>query len=278
MDVFKESDYRVALRKRIKELAQFKKSFTLKKLAAQIPVQYTYLSRVLGDSKSHLNDDHFFIVCRRLELLPEEIEYLTLLRSLAMSEDPDRKTYLKDRISRFQQAHQVAATVQDFDSRRVLEELAYLADPISVIAYVTLHVPEFAENPRLLCQPLGIDARRLRQILKKLESLSLVELNESRTRVTRIKQGQIHYGTDHPLMRTHQHLLRNICVAQVLRSPEDIKKSFMVTFTAEKWVLKQISERFEGFLREVESLVRGSKPKNCYQMNFDLFQWMGLED
>ena len=52
----------------------------------------------------------------------------------------------------------------------------------------------------------------------------------------------------------------------------------MVTFTAEKWVLKQISERFEGFLREVESLVRGSKPKNCYQMNFDLFQWMGLED
>jgi hypothetical protein len=273
VDVYSGEDYKALLRQRVKELGKLRPGFTLKRLAARIPVQYTFLSRSLNDGKTHLNDDHFYSACRVLEFFPEEIDYLSLLRAHALAQDPARKAYLRDRLNRIRRSQKISASVQDFRGSELMHEMGYLFDPLCVLVHVSLYIPEYLANPRALCSVLGIEPKRLQEILGKLQQLSFIECSET-GKVERVLQGRIHYGTDHPLMRAHQNLLRGMSAQQLVRVPEEKKKSFMVTFSADEESFRKISARFDDFLKEIEGIVRDAPSRKTWQMNFDLFQWL----
>ncbi len=274
MDVFAENDYRDVIRKRVKELAQTRKALTLQKLASLIPVQNTYLSRALNDEKTHLNEDHLFRACKVLEFFPEEIDYLFLLRNRAIASDPDRRSYLESKINRVRQSRHRSAEFQEFDTRRLTEEMAYLFDPVCTVVQTALFIDEYRRNPRKLCQPLGISVPRLKKALTKLRHLHFIELGDDGLTVLKVNQNQVHYGTDHPLMRTHQSLLRKKCSVQLDQAPEEDKQSFMGTFTADEETFELLRKRLREFLKEIEGLVAPAPSRNLYQLNFDLFRWL----
>ncbi|MEQ1877818.1 MAG: DUF4423 domain-containing protein [Bdellovibrionia bacterium] len=273
MDLYTEDNYKIVLKKRVKDLARTKKSFTLTKVAKLIPIQNTYLSRVLNDEKTHLNEDHLFKMCKLLEFFPQEIDYLFLLRSRALATDASRAGFLDSKINRIRQESQRSASFQEFGSHRLNQEMAYLFDPLCTLVHVALFIDEHRTNPRKLGSQLGITQARLKQILAKLRDVGFIEL-ESDFEVKAVNQNQVHYGTDHPLMRTHQSLLRSKGAAQLNNTPEDEKHCFMGTFSADPETFAQIKSRFQAFLKEAEALVTKAPSKSVYQMNFDLFKWV----
>ncbi len=271
-DIFQEADYKALLRGRVKALAAQGKRITLKRIAEKIPLQATYLSKTLHDEKAHLNEDHLFSVCHLLEFLPNEIDFIFLLRAHAISQDKGRREFLQKKLDQIRRSREVSAPVQEFRARQLNQEMDYLFDPLCVLVHVSLAIPGYLKNPGRLCPLLGITSQRLQRTLKKLEGLNFVELGEGQ-KITRVLQSRVHFGTDHPLMRLHQTLLRLFSATQVIRLPEEEKHCFMTTFSTDDETMAQIKARFRLLVKETEHLVKGSPQKRTYQMNFDLFSW-----
>ncbi len=274
MNVYDSTDYKEFIKEKVRLLGTSKKKFSLRKLAEKIEIQYTYLSKCLNDESSHLNEDHLFRTCRWLELLPNEIDYLFLLRSWSASHDSQRKQFLFNKIERLQKENRISADVQDFRSNQLQSDINYLFNPYTVIVHVALHISPFQKNPRSLGAALNLPWEKVKETLIHLEQIGFIELEENRERVKRVKQSQLHYSTDHPLMRAHQTLLKQLIQAQLLKTSEEQKTSFLATFSADEKSFRKIQTCFRAFLKEVEQIARNADDEKVYQICFDLFSWM----
>jgi len=274
MDIYEQEDYKAVLRERLGELAKSRRKRTLRWLAEKIPIQYTYLSKVMNDGKAHLNEDDLYTAARLLEFFPEEIDYLFLLRSLATSDDRARKNYLQGKLDHQRKARKLNATVQDFNSLQFTREMNYLFDPLCILTHVALHIDEFCANPKKLCPLLGVSFEKLRAVLKKLSQLEFIEMATDGSTVIRPLKGHIHYSTDHPLMRMHQNLMRTFSQAQLLKIDEEDKHGFLVTFSADPEAFQRVKTLFRRFLEEIEAVVLKAPSREVYQLSFDLFKWL----
>jgi hypothetical protein len=274
VDVFLESNYKSIIKRRVKELGRVKKSLNLQRLSERIPVQNTYLSKALNDQKTHLNEDHLYKACQILEFFPDETDYIFLLRSSDIAEDPQRKSFLDGKINRLRQERQRSASIQDFNTRMLGQEMSYLFDPLCILINASLFIDEYRQQPRKLAPAFGISLTKLKQVLSRLRDLGFISLSGDGITVTEIKQNQIHYGTDHPLMRTHQHLLRDKSSVHLAQTAEEDKHSFMGTFSADEETFKIVRQRFQVFLKDAEQLISAAPSRHTYQMNFDLFKWL----
>jgi len=271
--VFSYEDYRKALLDKVKEARRLREGLTLKVLAEKLRIQYTYLSRALNPGKTHLNEDHLFQLCQELQLLPEEIDYLALLRAREVTQSETRRTYLTNRIKQLARSQELSAEQQNFQPTFASEEMNYLFDPLCIIVHASLFNADYAANPRRLCTLLGISPARLSECLQKLEKMHFIEMDSGENNI-RTKKGKIHYGPAHPLMRTHQHLLRSFSQSQLMRLPESKRHSFLITFATNASTQEFIQSRFQSFLKEIEQAVQKSSPETVYQLNFDLFTWL----
>lgn len=273
MDIYAEHDYKIILRSRVKEMARTKRSLTLQAIARQIPVQNTYLSKALRDPKTHLNEDHLFRICKILDFFPREIDYVQLLRAQALTSDSTRRAYLEAKINRMRQASQRRAEFKELDTRDLIQEINYLFNPLCMLVHVALFIEEYRINPRRLCSPLGLTPASLKQILETLQLLNFIRLESDGTTVLEVLQNQIHYGVNHPLMRTHQHLLRSKILAHLSQVSEVDKHCYMGTFAADEETFLKLRQLFRQFLKEAEPLIAKAPSKAIYQFSFDLFKW-----
>ncbi len=274
MDLFLEEDYKNAIRMCLKDRATTRKPLTLKKVAEKIAIQYTYLSKALNDDKTHLSEDHLFAIARIFDLLPEEADFLMLLRAHRVATNPERKADLRLKLERVRKARKLRATVQEVSAMQIHHEMAYLLDPLCLLSNIALHLDEYFRSPKKLCQVLGITPGKLKAILRNLEQLGFVELGNQDFEVLKILKSNFHYSTDHPLMRVHQSLLKQYSASQLLKTDEADKHAFMATFTADEPTFEKIKQEFQVFLSKVEKLAIQSKSKGMYQMGFDLFRWL----
>jgi uncharacterized protein (TIGR02147 family) len=274
MNLFSESNYKTIIRQRVKEFSRTRRKLTLQKLAGRIAIQNSYLSRALNDEKTHLNEDHLYKVCKILEFFPQEIDYVFLLRAKANTDDPERRSFLDDKLNRLRQSDQRSANFQEFDNRTLNEEIAYLFDPLCNLVMVAMFIEDYRVNPRKLCAPLGISVDKLKQVLHKLSNLNFIELGDDAFTVIKVHSHQIHYGTDHPLMRTHQNLLRGKSSTHLGQVPEEEKHCFMGTFSADLKTFEKIKTRFQAFMKEAEQLIADAPSEQVFQINFDLFKWL----
>lgn len=274
MDVYAELDYKKTIQLRLKELNQTRKRLTLKKISEKIRIQYTYLSKALNDEKTHLNEDHLFALCGLLDLFPEEIDYILLLRAHCVAADPRRKAYLHAKLNQARKARHLNASIQEAQSRQLAQDMAYLFDPLCLLTHVLLHIDEYFKNPRRICGAVGITPAKLNEILRKLNELEFIELSPETGAVVRVMRGHIHYSTGHPLMRVHQSLLRTLSASQIQRVSEDDKHNMMVTFTGDAATFERIKVAFQKFLQEIEKTVVNAPSEHAYQLCFDLFKWI----
>lgn len=273
MDVYSEHDYKAAIRTRIKELSSNGRSITLKVIAERIPVQYTYLSRVLSGEDKHLGDDHLFTLCNLLEFVPEEIEYMVLLRAEATTTNAVRKKYLQTRISHLKETKKLKASVREFDAQSFFKDAEYLFEPLCIVIHVSLGIEEYRKNPHRLCSALGITRARLKEVLRKLRDIGFIDL-ESDGSVMKVHKAHLHYSPQHPLMRAHQNFLRTLCLSYLSKTDEEDRHSFMVTFSADANSFHGIKELFQNYIRDVEKRVVAASNTNTYQIMFDAFKWL----
>lgn len=275
MELASYTDYKKAIRGRAKELRKLRPDFTLRKLASKIPIQHTYLSRVLNDPRAHLNEEDLFQAAQVLEFFPDQTDYLLLLRSHDTAVLPARRDYLFRKIEKARKRLGVRADVRDVDPSSLTQEMSFLFDPLCVLVLVSLHVPAIRRDPRQLCAALGVPLARLKEILRKLELADFVVLGVGGTTVTEIRKARLHYPREHPLMRVHQYLQKTMLQDRLLKTPEEGKESFLATFTADRAALEEIRGEYRKFVARVEQVASSTKEQgHLYQMAFDLCLWL----
>ncbi len=278
MDIYNLKDYKEILKIRLKDLKKKDRPITLRKVADLIPIQYTYLSKVLNHDEHDLSEDHLFTICRILDFHPEELDYVLTTRAWKTSRDNERKNHLYNQIEKLQRQKKLNIENLDEHSVRVADEMNYLLNPMCLVVHVALTSQILRTNPQSLCSKLGIEYKQLKEILKILSHADLIDLGPDGITVKSIKKLKFHISRAHPLTRVHQNLLKNALLTRLNQTEEECKQSFMALFTLNKKGFEQIQDEFQIFLKKVETIAAQSKKpldhQNVYSLNFDLFKWL----
>lgn len=261
--------YKDAIRAQLRSLKARHPHMTLRWAASQVGMQYTYLSKVLNDDNAHLSEDYLFSLSGTLKFTPQETDFLFLLRSRDVTQNPARSAQLRAQIARIRKTRHLKA--QEVDGELLTEQMRYLMDPLAVVVHVSLDIEAFAREPHRLAEKLGVGREKLREVLDKLAELGLIQREEGR--IVRVEPARSHYGKTHPLMAAHQHLMRVASQNHLSGNRPDENYNFMVTFSGDDECAAEIRRRFDRFIEEVEQLAQGAREKRTYQMNFDFFPW-----
>lgn len=129
MRIWDSSDYKEIIRNRVRDLQKGRKSLSLKKIAATVPMQYTYLSRVLNRDDVHLTEDQLHSICQQIDLFADEFEYVFTLRALAVTHHSGRQEYLRKRLDRLRRSQDLAAPVEKGSGGVTSGEASFLLSP-----------------------------------------------------------------------------------------------------------------------------------------------------
>ncbi len=272
MNVFREENYKEIIKKRVKEVALLKaQSLTLRRLAQNISIQYTYLSKTLNHETTHLSEDNLYDICQHLEFFPDEVDFILLLRSAQMTNSPKRKDFLAKKISKMRKAKELHA--DQSSSYPTGREINFLLSPLAWLTFFALGIKDMRQDPGQLCKLLNINLNQLKSILQNLSDLDLIKTEGNLLNIIKVNKYHTHYGADHPLARIHQQMLRPFCDTRIFTLPEQDKYRFMATFNADSASVKIIRDKFLDFISEVEKVVVPAPGENTFQLNFDLFKW-----
>lgn len=271
--IFDFHSYKSFIKFRVQELKKARPQATLKWVAKQLGIQYTYLSKCLNDDVTHLNEDHLYEIGRILQLSPVENQYLSILRAHETTHNKARKSELFVQAEKMRKAHPLDAEQIENFRGRIAADVEYLLNPMCMIVHAALTISAVAKDPRKLCSAIGINTQNLKTILKILEQNDYVIIGEDGYEVTKVKKSHFHFGREHPLMRTHQALLKAQLQARLQRTIEEEKQSFLVTLTMNRDGFDLINEEFNHFIKKAESITKKAPASELYQLSFDLFKW-----
>jgi len=278
VEIYNSKNYKEVLSQKLKEQQKKNRSLTLRKIADLIPIQYTYLSKVMNNEQPHLNEDHLFIFCKALGMEPEETDFLMTLRAWTVAQDADRKKYLFGKLESKRREQKLNVQQKESDHQKLSNEVGYLLNPLCIVVHVAMSNSVLRKNPQHLCSQLGITLKQLKEVLRMLAINDLIELDRDQLTVKGTKQSQFHLGRNHPLMRVHQNLLKTHALNRLSQTEEEQKQSFMVTFTSNPKDFENIKTEFQSFLKKVETIARqNQRPQDnaeVYHMNFDFFRWI----
>ncbi|MGZ5280352.1 MAG: DUF4423 domain-containing protein [Pseudobdellovibrionaceae bacterium] len=273
MSIYQQTDYKAVIKARIKDLKASQPHQTLKKLAQNIPLQYTFISKVLNNEDVHLGEDHLFKLSQLLEFLPDETDFLLLLRSSQTTHSSQRREYCIQKIEQIRRSREISADFATSTSEGLKKEMAYLFNPFCMLIHVALFIKDYQQAPQKLSGLLGIPHEKLREALIVLENSGYILTGEDPFDIKEVKQRYPHFGPEHPLTRLHQGTIKNHMLQKLSHSAEENKDSFFVTFTMDEDGFIKVKKLFREFLKQVQDATFDAKHKQLYQLNFDLLKW-----
>ncbi|MES2963458.1 MAG: DUF4423 domain-containing protein [Bdellovibrionota bacterium] len=274
-NVYAFTDYKSAIKETLREIRKVKASITMKSVATRMSIQPTYFSRVLNDENSHLSEDQLFTLAQIMKLLPEELDYLMLLRSHATTQDDKRRDTLFKKIESLRKSRLAGTEEKQWDPQGFHDEVAYLFSPLSAIVRVALFIKEYRKNPRALCSPLGISQGKLKEVLLTLQASEFVELaDDDPFEIVDVKQRFPHFGREHPLMRAHQVMAKTALLSRLGQTAEADKESFFATFTMNEKGFEEVREEVKTFISRLQKIASSSKHASVYQLSLDFLKYL----
>jgi len=275
MHILDYTDYRKALLDTIRLQKTTSKGLKLAQISKRLKIQATYLSRSFHHPKTHLNDDHFDSLLHMLKLKENEQLYLWALRNYELSQNSDRRERLKAQLEELRRNFRLDVKHKTFETANEFET-KYLMEPWHLIVHLALHLERYKTQPYDLVAALGISKRKISEILSNLESGNFItaRYKNDRYQIIEVLQNKIHFGRQHPLMRSHQILLRSLAMAQLQRSDESHKNSFSATFTANSEIFSKVDELWGQFIHNLQKESEKYPETEVFQINFDLFRWL----
>lgn len=273
LQIYHLRNYKEAIRERLRLLKKIRPQMTLSRLADLSQIQYTYLSMILKTEKGHLTEDQLFRIAHHLEFFEDEIHFLFLLRSYQVSQDEKRQAALLNQIEKYERERNISAEHQKVSVNSYDAQTQYLLSPLCLVVHMALFIKTYKQDPNKLCAPLGIKSAQLKKILQILEVNDFIQLSKSGD-VSVVKANRMHFGKDHPLMRTAQILNRNFASQKLNALEEGEKESHNYTFTMDKAGFDEVRNKFNAFLQEVQKVaVSKQKQEHVYQLTLDFFRW-----
>lgn len=273
MGFYQELDYRAALRLVFDEKKTHIHSLTFQKMAIACRVQSPYLSKILS-KHAHMNADQLFLACQYLKLREEEREYLALLLEHSRSIVPERKEKLLKRIREIQDEknqvkERLPARLGKGDSAGDAE---FWLDPYAMVVLAGLLIDSVSKDPFSLAPALRLSKERISSILEKLVRSGFAELKQGRWIPT---QANLHLPKDSPVEPAYQQITRMSALEHLVRTERRSGQHTAITFCADERAFSKIQGLFLDWLKEFDACIQPAPNEGIYQMNFDLFSWMG---
>lgn len=275
-DTYSYSNYKTLLKDRLQQLRKSKPAISWRGIAERIPMQPTYLSKALNDEKAHFSEDDLFRIAGWLELKPDEIDFVLLLRAENASREKERKEFLVKKLGDLRKKRVISADFVESQARDLNDQMAYLLDPTTVLIHVALSITRFKKDPQQLCTLLAISTAKLRKSLETLAKCGYVTLGKSPYQIDEVNTVTPHFGREHPLTRVHQMALKSLLMSRLAQTPEEKKESFLVTFSMSEDDFGKAKGAFDEFIKKIRALAKPTKHDKSYklyQLNFDLLEW-----
>jgi uncharacterized protein (TIGR02147 family) len=275
MNVFTHHSYKEAIKERVQELKRHGKNISLRTLSDALGIQYTYLSKALSQAKAHLNEDHLFTVCGALQFGPAERDFIFLLRDRDLCGNTDRRVWIERRVQKLKESARVNAANLEAQAEQLKYQIGYLLHPMGVVVHAALSVERFRKNPRLLQEPLELSNVELKEILSCLQKLGFIRLDPQHLSVSEVNDQPVHLPKDHPLMRTHQAIVRQVIAQRFGKTCEKANTTqLMATFSVSQKAAEKIQAELAQFIRRIQEIAGDSRADAVYQLNIDLFPWV----
>jgi transcriptional regulator with XRE-family HTH domain len=274
MNLYECDDYKTALKELMADRRkQFGSRFTFERMAEACGVQKTYLSKVLN-SAGQLNPDQLFSACEYLKLSGSETDFLLLLRECQLSLNSKRAGLLRAKVEKARSSNlktESAIKVVREDSLEI-NKWEYYTDIDLQLVHIFMTVPSFAEEPKRICNQIGISEVRLESILLQLQNWQLLEFKAGKYKA---KDPKLHLPESSPVFLAFG-ILQRIKTIEKLRHMKAEKGDdyfFSVVFSAETKFQAKLKRKFLDLLKDVQSEVIESPAQQVYQLNIDLFKW-----
>lgn len=271
MNVYSYNTYTEALIPAVERQRSQAKDFTLAQLATDCLMQPSYLTNVLK-GRCDFNSDQLYMVCEQLEFTADEIDFMHLLLELKRTVYPKRKWQLEQRIEKVRREHLRAEKHISAKTVKLSPEQQqqYYLNPYIQLLHIYLESHTGIGNADTLAKKFSVSREQMAGILKTLEEINYIRKKGTGYEV--LVEGQ-HLPRESLIIRPHHVMMRMKSLDQMQRLAPEQNYSFSATISTLPEVRTQIQAEFLKFLKSAEKLVRGSKSKQLYQINFDLFPW-----
>jgi uncharacterized protein (TIGR02147 family) len=270
--IYEYTDYKQVIKERIKDLKKTKPKFSLQMLSGVLEIQYTFLSKVMNSTSHQLSEDQVFLAGYTLDFLDEEVEYLQWLRSYQATQNKARKDYLFRKISTLQKSQHLSLKTEAPQSLSANDDMRYLMDHQACLVHVALWIKALQKNPFALSSYLGVDHARMKDILVLLDRQGRIEFDTQTNQVKQVISPRVHFGKDHPLMRTHQLIMKTALTQMSFMKSEDKKENMFVTFTTNPEGFDKIKKQIKIFMTAVQKICLDGQHTGVYQMNLDFLE------
>lgn len=272
MNVFKYQDYKQFLREGLHEKkTQVSSRFTYERMAKACGIQKTYLSRVLNSDDTHLSEEQLFLCATFLGLAKEERQYLQLLRSHQRANVASFKEELRAEIERERALRERSEPYLKAETFAPAQDISpFYLDPHVMLVHIFLSVERFRKDVKTIGLQLHLTENYLAEILTKLEQMKLIELTGDGYVLLK---SNTHLPVDSPLYYPYRFMQRIKSLERIQKLPKEQTYNYSVVFSADEAARQEIKRKFLEFLSAVETIAKGAKEAEVYQMNFDLFDW-----
>lgn len=269
MDIYKYLKYKEFIKDWVEVKKELNLKITYQKLAQEIGVQKTYLSKVLN-SDAHLNSDQLYKLSKSMTLNKEEGEYLLLLLDLARTSLKEREEILLKKIQRIQASK--LETTQYIKKSTLSDESKshlYFLNPWTQIIHIGLTIPVFQKKPQELMEALGLSDNEFQRILKTLEDQGIIEVSKN----IKILQDSVHLMRSSPYFWSWYNQITTLSREHFRKLNDKDDLNFAVTFSANEEARLKLKKLLLQFLEEAQDIVEDSPSESLYQINIDLGSW-----
>jgi plasmid maintenance system antidote protein VapI len=266
--------YRRLIASAISERKLFESAFTAQRLAEEIGIQKSYLSKVLSN-KAHLSSDQIFLVGKFFQWTEDQTDFALKLLELERTGVQARKNQLQQQISEIQQKHlQIAKAIELPALEADLEALQeYYLSPWVQLIHVCLSIPRYAKDLALLAQDLQLPEKVVSSAVKILLKLKIVR--ERRDRGFEVLLQEIHLSKTSPVFHAWQTQIRLSALHRLRAAPHPSDYNFNVLFSADESTRVRLQDEILSLLKSAENHVKDSAERDAYYMSVDLFRWTG---
>ncbi|MCB0406737.1 MAG: DUF4423 domain-containing protein [Bdellovibrionales bacterium] len=272
MDIFGYTEYRKAFADLFSHLKEMRgQRWSIALLAKNLGIQASYVTNVTKE-RAHFSADQIHMIGESIGLSNLETEFLVLLMEWERSTFLQRKKQLKKQIAEFQHRHLSSQRYVESNKLSLSDTdlQTYYLDPHIELIHLYLGLPGKSQNEKDIAGIFHLSPESVGQIIDFLQSKKLIEFQNGRWVRHRIQQ---HLSAESPLCQPHQQLVRFQTIEKLGRLEKQDLYTFMATVTMDEDTRLQIQAQFLKFLKKAESLVKSSKPKGIYQLQFDMFPW-----
>ena len=273
MIVFEFNHYRKAFDQLFKQQKKLMGArWSMARLAEQTGIQASYLTNTIK-GRAHFSSDQIFAVGEQLGLNEREIDYLNLLMQSERATHPKLKKQLSQQLHQFRDINLRAEKIIETQESPLGEtdKAKYYLDPYNELLHMYLDIDGAPVEIANIAKVWQLPESKVAQILSFLQQTGLVRLKGSKWQVESIHQ---HLSRNSYLTPPAQLLKRVKAMETVQRLPREKVYSYIGTFTASEDTKREIQARFLEFLKQCDKLIKDSRPKEIYHLQFDLFPWI----